>query len=57
MRRPATPAPPSINNIPTSGDFLMTQVKNGKLVRVYPTKPGTFDCAKKNVTEIKLDLS
>jgi ABC-type branched-subunit amino acid transport system substrate-binding protein len=36
---------------------VMTQVKNGKLVRVYPSKPGTFDCSKKNVQEIKLDLS
>jgi ABC-type branched-subunit amino acid transport system substrate-binding protein len=37
--------------------MVMTQVKNGKLVRIYPKKPGTFDCSKKNVTEVKLDLS
>jgi ABC-type branched-subunit amino acid transport system substrate-binding protein len=37
--------------------IVETQVKDGKLVRAYPTKPGTFDCNKKNVIEIKLDLS
>jgi ABC-type branched-subunit amino acid transport system substrate-binding protein len=37
--------------------IVMTQVKNGKLVRTYPKKPGTFDCNPKNVVEIKLDLS
>jgi ABC-type branched-subunit amino acid transport system substrate-binding protein len=36
---------------------VLTQVKNGKLVRVYPSKAGTFDCNKQNVQEIKLDLS
>jgi len=25
-------------------------------VRVYPTKPGTFDCSPKNVIQRKLDL-
>ena len=37
--------------------IVMTQVKNGKLVRTYPKKPGTFDCNKKNLVEIKMDLS
>jgi hypothetical protein len=37
--------------------IVMVQIKNQKFVRTYPTKPGTFDCNKKNVTEIKLDLS
>ncbi len=36
--------------------IVMTQVKNGKLVRTYPSKPGTFDCNKKNLREIKMDL-
>ena len=31
------------------------QVKNGTFVRVFPTKPGTFDCAKKNVVQVKLE--
>ena len=44
------------NHIPP-GCIVMTQVKNGKLVRTYPSKPGTFDCSKKNLREIKLDLS
>ena len=37
--------------------IVMTQVKNGKLVRTFPKKAGTFDCSPKNVVEIKLDLS
>ncbi len=37
--------------------IVMTQVKDGKLVRTSPTKPGTFDCNKKNLVEIKMDLS
>jgi Periplasmic binding protein len=36
--------------------IVMTQVKNGKLVRTYPKKPGTFDCNKKNLVQIKMDL-
>jgi hypothetical protein len=37
--------------------IVMTQIKNGKFVRTYPKKPGTFDCNKKNLVELKLDLS
>ena len=37
--------------------IVMTQIKNGKLVRVYPKKPGSFDCNKKNLVQIMLDLS
>jgi ABC-type branched-subunit amino acid transport system substrate-binding protein len=37
--------------------IVMTQVRNGKLVRIFPKKPGTFDCNQKNLSEIKLDLS
>ncbi len=37
--------------------IVMTQVKDGKLVRTFPTKAGTFNCSPKNVVEIKLDLS
>jgi ABC-type branched-subunit amino acid transport system substrate-binding protein len=43
------------NHIPPAC-IVMTQVKNGKLVRTFPTKPGTFDCNKKNLVEIKMDL-
>jgi hypothetical protein len=35
---------------------VLTQVKNGKFVRVTPSKKGTFDCKPRNVLEIKLDL-
>ena len=31
--------------------FAMLQVKGGKWVREYPTKPGSFDCNPKNVIE------
>jgi hypothetical protein len=37
--------------------IVVTQVKNGQLVRAYPKKPGTFDCSKQNVRQIQLDLS
>ena len=36
--------------------YVLLQVKNGKFVRVYPTKAGTFDCSPKNVIQRKLDL-
>jgi ABC-type branched-subunit amino acid transport system substrate-binding protein len=36
--------------------IVETQVKDGKLVRVFPKKAGTFNCSPKNVVEIKLDL-
>jgi ABC-type branched-subunit amino acid transport system substrate-binding protein len=35
---------------------VLSQVKNGKFARVFPTKPGTFDCAKKNLIQVKLDI-
>ena len=41
----------------TSPCYMLTQVKNGKFVRVFPTKPGTFDCNKKNLIQVKLDLT
>jgi len=40
----------------TSECYVLTQVKNGKFVRVTPTKKGTFDCKPRNRIEIKLDL-
>jgi hypothetical protein len=40
----------------SSGCHVLTQVQSGKFVRVYPTKPGTFDCARKNAIEVRLDL-
>jgi ABC-type branched-subunit amino acid transport system substrate-binding protein len=49
--------PTDVANHMPPGCIVMTQVKNGKWVRTYPSKPGTFDCNKKNLIEIKLDLS
>jgi len=37
--------------------IVMTQIKNGKWVRVYPTKVGSFDCNPKNTVTLKLDQS
>ena len=36
--------------------YMLEQVKNGKFVRVYPSKPGTLDCARRNVTTFQLDV-
>jgi len=35
--------------------FMMMQIQNGKFVRTYPTKPGTFDCTPSNVVTVNLD--
>ena len=35
---------------------VLNQVKNGKFVRIQPTKPGTFDCPEGGVVNAKLDL-
>jgi len=35
--------------------FMMMQIQNGKFVRVYPTKPGTFDCTPTNVVSVNID--
>ena len=39
-----------------SNCFVLTQVKGGKFVRVFPKKAGTFQCEKNNAYTIKLDL-
>jgi hypothetical protein len=38
-----------------NGCFVLTQVKGGKYVRIFPKAKGTFNCDAKNVTTIKLD--
>jgi hypothetical protein len=35
--------------------WLVMQIQNGKFVRVYPTKPGTFDCNPANDVTFNLD--
>ena len=40
----------------TSPCHVLLQVTNGDFKRVFPTKVGTFDCAKRNVISVKLDV-
>jgi hypothetical protein len=40
----------------TSACFVLTQVQNGKFVRVWPKKKGTFDCTAANHVKVKADL-
>jgi len=40
----------------TSACFVLEQVQNGKFVRVWPTKKGTFDCTPANHVTVKADL-
>jgi ABC-type branched-subunit amino acid transport system substrate-binding protein len=40
----------------TTSCFVLTQVQNGKFVRVWPKKAGTFDCKKSNHVTVKADL-
>jgi ABC-type branched-subunit amino acid transport system substrate-binding protein len=40
----------------TSACFVLEQVQNGKFVRVWPKKKGTFDCTKSNHVTVKADL-
>jgi ABC-type branched-subunit amino acid transport system substrate-binding protein len=49
--------PVDIANHQEPGCIVMTQIKDGKFVRTYPKKSGTFDCNKKNLVDIKMDLS
>jgi hypothetical protein len=37
--------------------FVVLQARNGRFVRVDPTKPGTFDCTPSNRSEFKADLT
>jgi ABC-type branched-subunit amino acid transport system substrate-binding protein len=40
----------------TSPCFVLEQVQNGKFVRVFPKKKGTFDCTPSNHVTVKADL-
>jgi ABC-type branched-subunit amino acid transport system substrate-binding protein len=48
--------PMDIGNRTPNPCIVVAQVKSGKLVRVHPTKPGTFDCNPKNIQPVKMDL-
>ena len=37
--------------------YVLTQVKGGKFVRVFPKKAGTFECDPKGTYNLKLDMS
>ena len=49
--------PTDVANKQPSPCIVMTQITDGKFVRTYPKKAGVFDCNKKNIVEMKLDLS
>src|SRR4051812_953215 len=36
--------------------FVLTQVRNGRFVRVHPKRPGTFDCSASNRVEVQGDF-
>jgi hypothetical protein len=36
---------------------VITQLVNGQWQRVYPTKPGTFDCSSGNTKTIKMNVT
>jgi ABC-type branched-subunit amino acid transport system substrate-binding protein len=46
-----------IGNHKLSPCLVMSQVKDGAWKRVSPKKTGTFDCNKKNVNKLELDLT
>ena len=49
-------APIDLAGRKTSDCHVLTQVRQGRFVRVQPTRPGTFDCNPKYLITRKLDL-
>jgi hypothetical protein len=49
--------PVDIGNHETPHCSVVTVVKNGKWIREYPKKAGTFDCSARNVATIKKDAT
>ncbi len=49
--------PADVGNHVATPCIAMVQVKDGKWTRTNPAKAGTFNCSKKNLVEIKLDLN
>ena len=47
--------PTDVGGKKVTGCFVLTQIKNGKYVRIFPKAKGTLNCDSKNVTTIKLD--
>jgi hypothetical protein len=49
--------PTDVGGHKLNGCFVLTQVKGGKYVRVFPKEKGTLNCDSKNVTTVQLDQS
>ena len=47
--------PTDVGGKKLNGCFVLTQVKGGKYVRVFPKAKGTLNCDSKNVTTVQLD--
>jgi Periplasmic binding protein len=47
--------PTDVGGHKLNGCFVLTQVKGGKYVRVFPKEKGTLNCDKKNVVTLQLD--
>ncbi|MEX2255584.1 MAG: ABC transporter substrate-binding protein [Acidimicrobiia bacterium] len=48
--------PTDVGNHQPQRCIVIAKVENGEWVREYPKKAGAFDCSKKNIKEIQLDL-
>jgi hypothetical protein len=49
--------PTDVGGHKLNGCFVLTQVKGGKYVRIFPKEKGTLNCDSKNVTTVQLDQS
>jgi hypothetical protein len=47
--------PTDVGGHKINGCYVLTQVKSGKYVRIFPKEKGTLNCDPKNVTTIQLD--
>jgi hypothetical protein len=45
-----------IGNHEATSCFVLMQIENGAFTRVYPKKPGSFDCKKSNAVRVHADL-
>ena len=49
-------APTDVGGRVASRAIVLTQVRDGEFVRIYPKKKGKFDCKKSNQATVELDL-
>jgi hypothetical protein len=47
--------PTDVGGKKLNGCFVLTQIKNGKYVRVFPKEKGTLNCDSKNTVTVQLD--